>query len=300
MDTADIRLIRIFVRVVEAGGLSAAQADLNMSLSTISEKITALEQRFGVTLCKRGRSGFSLTENGRQVYEESLRLLGSVEQFGMRVTGLRSQMSGPLRIGIVDSTITDPRFPLAASLNEFMDIAPYVQLTLETRSPGELLREVVSQNLHLAIGSFPKVSLGLNYLDLYDELHNLYCASNHPLFAASDSEIDVEMVRMHRIIGRSYWAARDIKIFAIASPHASVSNMEAEAHLILSGKFIGYLPDHFAEIFVKSGRIRPLRPDLFSYKARFQIAVSPEFAARPTVKSFIDIVQKVHRSGVKT
>jgi len=77
VDNADIRLIRIFIRVVEAGGLSAAQADLNLSLSTISEKISAisekisaLEQRLGVTLCKRGRGGFQLTESGRQVFDE--------------------------------------------------------------------------------------------------------------------------------------------------------------------------------------------------------------------------------------
>ena len=64
VETIDIRLIRIFMAVVEAGGLSAAQLELNLALSTISEKVSALEKRFGMKLCQRGRSGFELTTAG--------------------------------------------------------------------------------------------------------------------------------------------------------------------------------------------------------------------------------------------
>ena len=57
VDNADIRLIKIFLRLVEAGGLSAAQAELNLSLSTISGKISALEERLGVTSWRVLKSG---------------------------------------------------------------------------------------------------------------------------------------------------------------------------------------------------------------------------------------------------
>lgn len=291
LDTADIRLIRLFMRVVEAGGFSAAQADLNLSLSSISEKIGALEDRLGLTLCRRGRSGFSLTENGRQVFEEGQRLLASLDQFSRRVAGLRSELAGTLNVGIVDNTITDPRSPVAATVKDLVARAPQMHLTLETRAPGELLRDTVSQKLDLAIGSFPRVSLGLAYIDLYDEMHHFYCGSGHPLFALEDSAVDIELVRSHRIIARSYWAARDIKIFAIAAPHATVSNMEAEAHLILSGAYLGYLPDHYARQFVEAGRIRSIRPSLFSYKAKFQIATAADWQSRPLVRAFVETLQ---------
>lgn len=293
IDNIDIRLIRIFIRVVEAGGLSAAQTDLNLSLSTISEKIAALEQRLGVTLCKRGRGGFQLTESGRMIFEECQRLTGSLDQFSRKVAGFRSNLGGSLSIGMLDNMISDPASPISASIASLVDAAPALQFQLEVRSPGELLRDLVARKLDVAIGSFPRMALGLAYLDLYEETHNFYCGAGHPLFAQPDERIGIDEVRTHRIIGRSYWAARDIKIFAIASPHATVSNMEAEAMLILSDSFLGYLPDHYAAQFVAAGRMRPIRPKLFSYKAKFQIATTEDWKSRPTVRLFVEIISKL-------
>lgn len=56
LSEGDIRLLKVFVKVVEAGGFSAAQIDLNISQSTISTHMTSLEQRLGMRLCERGRS----------------------------------------------------------------------------------------------------------------------------------------------------------------------------------------------------------------------------------------------------
>ncbi len=51
----DLRLLRVFKAVVDCGGMSAAELELNISLSTISKHIKDLEQRLGLTLCQRGR-----------------------------------------------------------------------------------------------------------------------------------------------------------------------------------------------------------------------------------------------------
>ncbi len=48
LDGSDIRLLRLFMTIVEAGGFAAAQGELNLSLSTISAHVTALETRLGV------------------------------------------------------------------------------------------------------------------------------------------------------------------------------------------------------------------------------------------------------------
>jgi DNA-binding transcriptional LysR family regulator len=83
LSESDLRLLRVFAKVVEAGGYSAAQIELNVSQSTISTHMTELEHRLGVRLCQRGRSGFSVTEKGRLIYQASLRL------------SRRSRSSGP-------------------------------------------------------------------------------------------------------------------------------------------------------------------------------------------------------------
>jgi DNA-binding transcriptional LysR family regulator len=297
VEGTDLRLIRIFLRVVDAGGMSAAQASLNLSLSSISEKIAALEARFGLKLCRRGRGGFALTKAGEEFYEECQRLIATLDQFSARVNGLSSALPRSITIGLVDNMISDPLCPVAEALAHFVEVAPNTHIEITTLSPGELLREVIAQKADLVIGSFPYLSLGLDYIDLHEETHNLYCGAGHPLFAVPDDQIGIDTVRQHRIIARGYWASRDIRIFAISAPHATVSNMEAEAHLILSGAYIGYLPDHFARLF--GAALRPMRADLFSYRARFQIATRQDWTSRPATRALIDLLQDVAASRAK-
>lgn len=271
LDTFDIRLLRIFVTIVEAGGFAAAQGELNLSLSTISSHISALESRLNLTLCRRGRSGFRMTEEGKAVYEEVKRLFGSIDQFDGRMRGLKHRLNGTLTVGLTDNTITDPSSKIDRVFARFTDEAPEAGLSVVTRPPHELLRDVISGELDVAVASFPRLTLGLDYVDLYTETQRFYCAAGHPLFSVPDAELMIDDIRKHNIIGRYYWNARDIKIFAIAAPRATVSDMEAEARLILSGRYLGYLPDHYAARYVDAHLMRSIRPDLFSYKALFQL-----------------------------
>jgi DNA-binding transcriptional LysR family regulator len=293
VDNADIRLLRLFMKIVEAGGFTAAQSELNLTLSTISGKIAALEERLGVELCKRGRAGFSLTDAGRSIYEESSRLFSAVERFNVRVTGLRSRFGGSLSIGLVDNTISDPKFDFAQVIAKFSAAAPSVGLTITTKPPGDLLRDVLSGQLHLALGSFPLMTLGLSYLDLYEERQQFYCADSHPLFKVPDEKIDLGAIQGHKIIGRRYWGARDLKLFSITAPDATVSDMEAEAYLILSGAYLGYLPEHYAESFVRDGRLRAIRSDLLAYTAPFQIATDDNRSKTPAVTLFLNLMLEI-------
>ena len=64
----DIRLLRVFKTVVECGGFSAAEVELNIRRAAISQHMADLERRLGLTLCRRGRAGFRLTDEGRLAY----------------------------------------------------------------------------------------------------------------------------------------------------------------------------------------------------------------------------------------
>lgn len=297
MEKADINLLRIFAAVVEAGGFTAAQNELNLSLPTISGRIRDLEIRLGVRLCVRGRTGFALTEEGAAVYDEAQKVFSVADNFDRRVNGLRSAMTGQITLGLTDNSLTDSRAPIEAVIARFCVKAPDVVLTVVTKPPNELLRDILSGHVQVAVASFPRQVLGLSYEDLYDETQLFYCGVNHPLFRRDDAEIDIGDVRMHRLVARNYWGARDIKIFAIAGPGAIVSDMEAEARLILSGHFLGYLPEHYARRFVEQGRLRALRPDLFGYRAVFQLAYNPATARRPVVAAMIQAVLTELRSS---
>ncbi len=295
---ADFRLLHIFVAVVEAGGFAAAEVGLNLSLSTISTHMKTLETRLGLTLCQRGRGGFLLTEAGEAVYAEARQLISAGEGFSARVSGLHDRLAGPVRLGVLDAMISDPGSRLTDSLGAYAAAAPESEIQIHTRPPDALLRDVLSNALDAAIGSFPRIALGLEYVDLYDERHSFYCGHAHALFDADDDTIDVEELRRHRLIGRTYWGARDLKAFASHRVGAMVSEMESEALLILSGAFLGYLPDHYAAHWVDLGQMRALAPDRFGYTARFQLAYRDDRLQVPRIAKLVACLSTPH-TGAK-
>ena len=79
----------------------------------ISTHLSDLEIRLGLTLCKRGRSGFELTDAGRITYQASLELLQQCETFASTVAGSKQQLSGRVTIAIIDTLVSDPRCGVA-------------------------------------------------------------------------------------------------------------------------------------------------------------------------------------------
>ena len=63
----DLQLLRLFLGVVESNGFSAAQGELGLSQSSISQQMAKLETRLGYRVCNRGKGGFSLTPKGEQL-----------------------------------------------------------------------------------------------------------------------------------------------------------------------------------------------------------------------------------------
>ncbi len=282
LDSVDLRLLRVFAAVVEARGFSAAQTVLNIGASTISNHISALETRLGVKLCRRGRAGFRLTEDGEAVFAEAQRLFAAVDQFEMRAGALRAHVRSSLSVGLVDSTITDRSAPLHEAIGAFVAAVPDVQLFIDMRPPNELLRALSEGRLQAVIGSFPKTLLGLTYLKLYDEPHRFYCGRAHPLFLVPDAEITPEVLARHRLVSRGYWGSRSARQIRSERAPAVVNTMEAEARLILSGAYLGHLPVHLAAGWVDTGEMRAIRPEQFAFDAPFEIAFAKTPPAAPT------------------
>lgn len=253
----DLKLVRVFVAVVRHGGFSAAQAALNVSQSTISEQMTTLETRLGLKLCERGRGGFRLTEHGRATYEAAQRLLLAVESFCMDTSVLTQRIAGRLQLGLIDNTITDDASPIPAALERFLAHGHDVQIDIYIGSPAELEARVLDGRLHLAVGHFPMPIAGLDYAPLYEEPDALFCGRTHPLYAAPrTSDAEASLIAHSRIVARAFLQERDLRLLRARDAAATVDNVEAQAILILSGAYIGFLPLHYAQRWVDNGQMR--------------------------------------------
>ena len=99
MSIMDLRQLRAFVGVVDAGGFARAAERLNLSQPALSRQIGALEERLGVKLFDRTRRRVQLTSDGEDLLERSRRLLTDANALDERARALKSGETGVLRVG---------------------------------------------------------------------------------------------------------------------------------------------------------------------------------------------------------
>ena len=90
--------LQTFVRIVEAGSITAAAEQLDIAKSAVSRRLSELEQRLGVQLLNRTTRSIAITESGRSLYERSLRILEDIEEAELSVSRRHCELAGRLRI----------------------------------------------------------------------------------------------------------------------------------------------------------------------------------------------------------
>ncbi|WP_417432192.1 LysR family transcriptional regulator [Kiloniella sp.] len=287
IDNLDLRQLRVFLTVADCGGFSQAQAELNISISTISIQMSDLETRLGMRLCQRGRSGFSLTKEGERVYSAAKTLFSQIDGFNNEIHDLRQELSGKLLLGIADNLVTHPNPSISQSLHQLFNMKGKIETAVSILSPNLLEREVLDQRLDIAIGAFPKQLPGLLYQPLFTENQILYCSSKHPLFNTNTDKLSLQDLVKYKVAQRGYTAGRphpsNIKT---AGSGALSYQMEGLVYLVLSGHFIAHLPDHLAQKWVERGDMKALNPQGLGYESTFELIVRAGTHASPVLKAF--------------
>lgn len=287
LSDVDLRMLRIFCSIVEAGGFTAAQARLNTSLPRLSVLVRDLEIRLGYSLCTRGKAGFQLTEEGQATYSAAQELFNDINRFRQRTTALHGGLPDFLQIGTVDSLTTCPQAPLSNAIALYRRDYPNTRLELHIMRPDELEQAVLEGRLQLAIGAFHHRLSGLDYQSMFEEEQNLYCSVDHPLFARDDTVLGVEEVCAADYVDRGYMAENRRPHDLRFSKSVKAYSMEAIATLLLSGTYIGYLPTHYAAAWVCAGKLRALQPDQLSYRSEFHCATRQGQEAKPALTQFL-------------
>ncbi|WNF47675.1 LysR family transcriptional regulator [Pseudomonas sp. SG20056] len=257
----DIRLLKLFRSVVECGGFSAAESALGIGRSAISQQMSDLEQRLGLRLCQRGRAGFALTEEGREVYQSTQQLLAALESFRTEVNGLHQHLRGELNIGLTDNLVTVQHMRITNALARLKERGPDVHIHIRMTPPSEVEQGVLDGRLHIGVVPQASALSGLEYQALYDERSLLYCAVGHPLFYVDDQQLEDARLNAQEAIAPTFRLPPEVQShYQALNCTASASDREGMAFLILTGRYIGYLPDHYAQAWVQQGRLRVLKP----------------------------------------
>jgi DNA-binding transcriptional LysR family regulator len=124
----DVRQLRYFVAVAEAGSLTRAAATIPVAQQSLSEQIRALERQLGAQLFVRGPRGVQLTDVGAALLAEAKPLLTRTDRAFDRVRRLAVGERQTLHVGFLPSV---GNYVVPPVLRAFADAHPEIALTTE-------------------------------------------------------------------------------------------------------------------------------------------------------------------------
>ncbi len=117
-----------FVRVVEAGSISAAAERMGIAKSAVSRRLSDLEGRLGVQLLRRTTRRLNLTDTGRSFYDRCVRILEDVEEAENAVSQEHGTLRGRLRVAV---PLTFGLLHLGPAIRDFSRAHPQVEFDLD-------------------------------------------------------------------------------------------------------------------------------------------------------------------------
>ena len=117
--------MRVFAKVVETHGFSAAARELGISRSAVSKSVSQLEENLGAQLLNRTTRFVSPTETGAAYYDRAITILAELDSADAMVHDLQGTPRGSIRLNAPMSFGT---LHLGSALADFMKMYPGVRV----------------------------------------------------------------------------------------------------------------------------------------------------------------------------
>ncbi|MDE1928191.1 MAG: LysR family transcriptional regulator, partial [Burkholderiales bacterium] len=248
----EIRQLRYFVAVAEAGHITRAAERLGMQQPPLSQQIRQLERRLGAPLFTRHPKGVTLTVLGRQMLGEARRVLEGVAAMEQRMTRLAAGLLGLLAVGFTSSAAAHAFTPrvLRACRREY----PEIELQIAESNAAELTDAVAAGRLHFAFLRVPVARpVGVTFEALLTEPVVLALPVDHPLAEryGADQAVPWQALQGQTLILVRRPGALGLygellslleRIGVAVSVHAEVDRMMTNLNLVAAGAGLSVVP----------------------------------------------------------
>jgi len=136
----DIRRLRYFLAVADAGHITRAAAQLGLQQPPLSQQIKALEKELGLLLFERHAKGVSLTDAGRLLQAEARPLLADIAALQARMQQVAKGEQGRLALGFTSSAAAHAYMP--RTLRACRQQHPQISLALSEANAAEITEAV--------------------------------------------------------------------------------------------------------------------------------------------------------------
>jgi DNA-binding transcriptional LysR family regulator len=230
-----VRLMQVYVAVVESQGFAPAARKLDLSPASVTRAIVVLEESLGVTLLVRTTRSMRLTDAGTRYYDESRSILQQIEELNETVANANSIPKGMI-------TVTAP--VLFGKLCVMPSIVSFLQKHAEVQVSAHFSDRnlnLIEENIDLAvrIGELP--DSGMRSMQL-GHVRQVVCASPAYLSIHGVPEYPTELVDHDVVVAAAISPRVDWK-FGPANepvqvrirPRIVVSSNDAAISAVVSG-----------------------------------------------------------------
>ncbi len=285
--------LETFVRVAELGTMTAAAKALGIPKSTISRRITRLEDELGVALLQRGGRRSRLTDQGVLIHERCAPALREIADVETALGDLHAEPSGLLRLTTPHDIAMTPGFVRL--------IASYRRQNPKVRVEVDLSNRVVDlieegYDVALRPGGATTQGSGLMSRAVSRSTSGWYASPSY-LSARGTPETladlaDHDLV-LHAMMKRaSYWTEL-LADTHVENPSIVVNDFTVIQTLTIAGAGIGIMPRFVATPEVEAGRLMPVLTELASAEGRLRLAWPQTRHMAPRVRAFIDLAVEI-------
>lgn len=276
--------LRYFLAVARTGSTLAASKQLRASQSTVSRRITALEEQLGVQLFVRRPSGYELTPRGQSVLPAAESVEAAILNFSDGVAAESRRLAGTVRISTVESAVNAWVIPAVGLLREqhpeirveiltsehYVDLARGEADVAVRFGPRPTQESLVVRHLLDMLESFYATHEMVDRLGMPASVEDL---ARYPLVASTDDT---------NITNR--WIAQHLPDAEIAHRSSSMSSISAA---VRSGLGAAILPCMMADAM--PGLVR-LLPPIEELTTPGWMVTTDTARRQPHIRAVIDLV----------
>jgi DNA-binding transcriptional LysR family regulator len=286
----DVNEMLVFARVVQAGSFTAAAAKLGMPKSTVSRKVSELEERLKSRLLHRTTRKLSLTDAGRTYYDYCARVAAEVEEAERAVSSLQLTPRGLLRV----TAPVNVKF-LGPIVGDFLK--RYPDIRLELLCTGRAV-DLVEESFDMAIRAGTLADSTLIARTLGSAPWHLVATPGylkrhgHPRSPEDLKKYDCLFFGS----GRNPFDLRlehgDISVEVALPARMIVSDMDVLHSVATAGLGVALLPAMLSVNDLRAGRLKRVLPDWNPPSTPVHLVYPSGRHLSPLVKTFADHLQE--------
>ena len=280
-----------FVRIVEAGGISAAAERIGAAPSVVSRRLKELEQHLGTELFHRTTRRLNLTDAGETWYRHCLRILDDIEQSETAVAHAHEQIRGRLKVALPSSF---GHLHMGPAILDFLQQHPEIEFDLDFNDREvDLMQE--GFDLAIRLAALPDSSLMARQLA---PIRRVMCASPDYL-ARMGRPRSLQDLAEHRCLVYSLirdfedWQPDNARFPLKTKIHPYIKSTTGEflRDAAVAGHGIVVLPTFIVYREIEAGKLTPLLSGIEFASINAYAIYPPTRHLSRRVRTFIDFLK---------